>query len=356
MNKLSALRNACTTTSTTATTTTTTFVLLCILFLCPSASFGEGRKLYDRGPVFKRYEEWLKKYGRTYANGDEWEMRFGIYQSNVQYIDYINSRNLSYQLTDNQYADMTNEEFISTYLGYKTRSLQRDGQNFTSDPVKLPATVDWRKQGAVTPVKDQGACGSCWAFSAIAAVEGINKIKTGKLVSLSEQELVDCDYNRNNEGCNGGFMDKAFEFIKANGGITTESDYPYKGKRDKCNRAKEKDHAVTITGYGKIPKSNELALQTAAAKQPVSVAIDASGFNFQLYSKGVYSGYCDKNLNHGVAVVGYGEEGGKKYWLVKNSWGTEWGEAGYIKMERGTKDKDGLCGINLEASYPVKQS
>lgn len=274
MNKLSALRDACTTT----TAITTTFLLLCLLFLCPSASFGEGGKLYDRGPVFKRYEEWLKKYGRTYANRDEWEMRFGIYQSNIQYIDYINSQNLSYQLTDNQYADLTNEEFISTYLGYKTRSLQREG--LTSGTVKLPATVDWRKQGAVTPVKDQGSCGSCWAFSAIAAVEGINKIKTGKLVSLSEQELVDCDYSRNNEGCNGGSMDKAFEFIKTNGGITTESDYPYKGTKDKCNRAKEKDHAVTITGYGKIPKSNEHALQTAAAKQPVSVAIDASALTF----------------------------------------------------------------------------
>ncbi|KAL3502714.1 hypothetical protein ACH5RR_037163 [Cinchona calisaya] len=351
MKQLFALENVCIT-----STIITTVVLLCFSFLHSSASIVESRKNYDPKPMVKKYEEWLKHYGRRYNDKEEWEMRFGIYQSNVQYVEYVNSQNLSYKLKDNQFADTTNEEFKSIYLGYKTGNHPHDGQNFTFEKVNLPATVDWRKQGAVTPVKDQGSCGSCWAFSAVAAVEGINKIKTGRLVSLSEQELVDCDYNSNNEGCNGGFMEKAFEFIKTNGGITTELDYPYAGKNDKCNRAKEKDHAVTITSYGTVPKSDDLALQAAVAKQPVSVAIDASGFDFQLYSQGVFSGFCSKNLNHGVAIVGYGEESGEKYWLVKNSWGTKWGEAGYIKMKRGTKNKEGLCGINLEASYPVKSS
>ncbi|KAE8663738.1 Vignain [Hibiscus syriacus] len=233
------------------------------------------------------------------------------YKSNALFIDCINSRNLSYKLVDNKFADMLNDEFRAVYLGYQRLRFPGETKSFQQDKYHdLPKSIDWRKKGAVTGVKDQGSCGSCWAFSAVAAVEGINQIKTGKLISLSEQELVDCDTNSFNEGCNGGDMTKAFEFIIKKGGIAADKDYPY--------------------------------LLFGVAKQPVSVAIDAGGYEFQFYSSGIFTGDCGYQLNHGVTVVGYGEDNGNKYWMVKNSWGTSWGESGYIRMLREVSDERGL--------------
>ncbi|KAG6722750.1 hypothetical protein I3842_03G175900 [Carya illinoinensis] len=332
---------------------TLTVLLILLILWIPLRALSEKYTppVYDPKAMRERYESWLERHRRTYKSQQEWEMRFGIYQCNVQFIDYTNSQNLSFKLTDNKFADLTNEEFKATYLGFRSMGHSKTNFSYGKD-VDLPTRVDWRKNGAVTPIKNQGQCGSCWAFSSVAAVEGINKIKTGQLISLSEQELVDCDFQC--QGCNGGYMDKAFEYIKETGGLTTEEEYPYRASSGTCDKAKEKDHVVTISGYESVPANNEKSLQSAVANQPVSVAIDASGYEFQLYSQGIFTDRCGKLLNHGVTAVGYGEKNGMKYWLVKNSWGTSWGESGYIRLTRDTADNQGVCGIAMEASYPLK--
>lgn len=196
--------------------------------------------------------------------------------------------------------------------------------------------------------------GCCWAFSAVAAMEGITQLKTGKLVSLSEQELVDCDTSGQDQGCEGGLMDDAFDFILNNKGLTTESNYPYKGVDGTCNSNEESNHAAAITGHEDVPANSESALLKAVASQPISVAIDASGSDFQFYSSGVFTGECGTELDHGVTAVGYGASAdGTKYWLVKNSWGTGWGQEGYIMMQRDVDAQEGLCGIAMMASYPT---
>ncbi|CAN0913622.1 KDEL-tailed cysteine endopeptidase CEP2 [Linum grandiflorum] len=309
----------------------------------------------DPTDIGERYNKWMSKHGRKYKNRDEYFHRFQIYQSNVHYINYINSKNLSYQLTDNKFADLTNDEFKSRYLGLSMPRSNPKHKECTCGGVSkpLPVQADWRKSGAVTKVKDQGNCGSCWAFSAVSAVESLHKIKTGKLLTLSEQELVDCDVDGENEGCNGGFMNDAFEFIKEIGGLATEKKYPYIGRDSICDKKKLKDLAVNIKGYVVVPANNETALQAAVAKQPVSVAVDAGSYSFQFYSSGVFTGSCGTNLNHGVVAVGYGAEGGKKHWIVRNSWASDWGEDGYIRLERDVKSRGGKCGIAMMASHPI---
>ncbi|KAL2926204.1 putative cysteine protease RD21B [Bienertia sinuspersici] len=315
--------------------------------------------------VMRIYESWLVQHRKNYNALGEKEKRFEIFKDNLKFIDNHNSDDSqTYKLGLNKFADLTNDEFKSVYLGKKkssmlssTKTKVKSDRYLFKEGDELPKSVDWREKGAVPEVKDQGQCGSCWAFSTIAAVEGINQIVTGDLLSLSEQELVDCDTSYNS-GCDGGLMDYAFEFIINNGGIDTESDYPYKARDGTCDQYRKNAKVVTIDGYEDVPENDEKALQKAVAHQPVSVAIEAGGSSFQFYQSGVFTGSCGADLDHGVAAVGYGtDENGKDFWIVRNSWGAEWGENGYIRMERNVKNlKTGKCGIAVEASYPTKTS
>ncbi|XP_054818522.1 zingipain-2-like [Prosopis cineraria] len=306
------------------------------------------------------FESWCKQHGKTYSSEQEKLYRFKVFEDNYAFVSEHNEMgNSSYTLSLNTFADLTNHEFKVSRLGLSPALLRFDHRTIQQPDdlilQSLPTEVDWRKKGAVTQVKDQASCGACWSFSATGAIEGINKIVTDSLVSLSEQELVDCDRTYNT-GCQGGLMDYAYQFVIDNHGIDTEEDYPYQGRERSCIKDKLGRHVVTIDGYTDVPPNDEKQLLKAVATQPVSVGICGSDRAFQLYSKGIFTGPCSTSLDHAVLIVGYGSENGVDYWIVKNSWGTSWGMNGYIHMRRNTENSQGLCGINMLASYPTKTS
>ncbi|XP_065348053.1 procathepsin L-like [Cloeon dipterum] len=319
------------------------------------------------GSCFNLEEEWKKfkaRHQKTYETDFADSFRMKVFSHNAKRINSHNERfkngSVSYKLELNQFADMLGFEFRSSRNGFnRTRNATARskllGATFISPHgVQLPDSKDWRTLGAVTPVKDQGHCGSCWSFSSTGALEGQHFRKTGKLVSLSEQNLIDCSTKYGNEGCNGGLMDQAFQYVKDNRGIDTEDWYPYDGQDEKC-RYDASHSGATDAGFVDVESGNEDQLKEALATiGPVSVAIDASHESFQFYSQGVYyEPQCDsQQLDHGVLAVGYGtdEESGQDYWLIKNSWGTSWGDGGYVKIAR---NRDNNCGVATQASYPL---
>jgi len=304
---------------------------------------------------FHQGEEWrLFKavHNKQYTSEAEEALRAHIYLDNKNKVEQHNAEYLAgehtFTLALNQFADMLTSEVSAQMNGFRRAASNNTVMMYRAD-VSVPDTVDWRDKGYVTPPKNQGQCGSCWAFSTTGSLEGQHFAKTGKLVSLSEQQLVDC--SKKNSGCSGGLMDLAFDYIKENG-IEAEKTYPYKHRDETCKFAKSKVVA-TVTGHVDVATQDESALQQAVATiGPISVAIDASHFSFQLYSGGVYyEKRCSSTqLDHGVLAVGYGTDDGKDYWLVKNSWGASWGLSGYIKMTRNKKNN---CGIATQASYPT---
>ena len=262
------------------------------------------------------------------------------------------NRSHTYKMAVNHFADLTSAEFVQAYMSSRHRDVATASSlpivQYESDPmVQLPSSVDWRKAGIVGPVKDQGQCGSCWAFSTVCTVESAIAKRSGVYHPLSEQELVDCDTK--NSGCDGGFVAWAYEFVSAKG-LVNSSAYPYTAVQKACS-AKITSTAAKVRGYVEIPAGNEGAMKEAVASAGViSVAIDASTQGFQFYSSGVFSDRkCTDELNHAVNVVGYGTLRGQSYWLVRNSWSATWGMDGYILMARNKN----MCGIANEALYPL---
>ncbi|CEM03624.1 unnamed protein product [Vitrella brassicaformis CCMP3155] len=319
------------------------------LYERPSRHFFTERQFSDAFVTF------VTEHGKVYANEKERQIRFDIFKKNLAFIHAHNQQGFRYTLAANQFADMTHEEFKAQFVGYRrTNVTKTDATHLLGvHPSTLPKDVDWRAKGCVTEVKNQAQCGSCWAFSTTGAIEGATCAKTGRLPDLSEQQLVDCAGIEGNQGCSGGEMDQAFQYVIDNKGLCSEMEYPYEATDDKCKADSCKPQA-TIKGFKNVPMDNEAALMAAVATNgPVSVAIEADQLPFQFYQSGVFDASCGDQLDHGVLVVGYGtDEQGQDYWIVKNSWGPSWGDDGYIRMARH-RGKEGECGILMDASYPV---
>jgi len=346
----------------------------------------------------ERFEQWVGDFRMSFRDTAHREHVFANWVSNDKYISEVNAKNMTYTLGHNHLSGLDETEY-SEFLGFNSGSLGKFSPSHIKEKVDevkclydcvkayekehklstiqcvkgclddakenllgaLPDTVNWVDSGAVTPVKDQGQCGSCWSFSTTGALEGAYYIKNGDLVSFSEQELVDCDNRKNggkDMGCNGGLMDNAFSWIEKNGGLCAESAYPYTSGTTKtagtCDKSCTSVEGSKVTNFVDVSKNSDTAMMTALSKQPVSIAIEADQKDFQLYKSGVFTGGCGTNLDHGVLAVGYGTLDGEDYYLVKNSWATTWGDNGYIRLGRGSQYNtgSGQCGMLMQASYP----
>ncbi|XP_075592308.1 procathepsin L-like isoform X2 [Balearica regulorum gibbericeps] len=306
------------------------------------------------------WEGWKSLHAKEYL-GEAEAARREVWEKNLRRIQQHNLEESqgqhAFRLAMNHYGDLTDEEFNQLLNGFTPVWQEKPALLFqASADVKTPAEVDWRAKGYVTPVKNQGHCGSCWAFSATGALEGLVFNRTGKLAVLSEQNLIDCSRKLGNNGCHGGYMTRAFQYVRDNGGLNSEHVYPYMATDTSSCRYNPQDRAANCSTVWLVAQGNEVALEQAvAAIGPVSVAVDASGFQFHFYKSGIFSSmFCSQRVNHGMLAVGYGtsQEQGRNvsYWILKNSWSEVWGERGYIRLLKGT---DNQCGVANQASFPM---
>ena len=295
----------------------------------------------------KSFLAWMRSTNSFYT-GDEYKLRLGIYLGNSRYVQEHNQAS-SFKLSMNKFAALTHAEYLSL-LGHKPNGQNRNAIKKVSK-VKADTSVDWRNKKVVNDIKDQGSCGSCWAFGTVQACESAYAIATGKLYSCSEQNLVDCVTKCS--GCNGGLESYALDYIiqKQNGYLMSEDDYPYKAYEGTCKFDSSKG-LIQIKSYEHGVEGDEDYLAELVTRGVCDVAIDAGQYSFQLYSSGIYdeSRCSSYNLNHAVGCVGYGTESGVDYWIIRNSWGPSWGEDGYIRMSR---NKNNQCGVASDALLPL---
>jgi len=321
--------------------------LLSLLFVATFASINEAE-----ANLQSQWFNYKIAFGKKYETEEEHNNRFAIFKANHKFISEFPA-NRGFTVAHNEFSDMTNAEFRARFNGMNvTANPSNKKEHKARFSAKAPAEWDWRTKGAVTGVKNQGQCGSCWSFSATGSMEGAWFIKNQKLVSLSEQNLIDCSVAQGNEGCNGGLMDQAFQYVISNNGIDTEASYRYTATGPNACRFSRSNVGATISNFHDIRSGSESDLLTAVYKNPTSVAIDASHQSFQFYDGGVYNepACSSSQLDHGVLAIGYGTYQGSAYWLVKNSWGASWGLNGYIMMSRNANNQ---CGIATAASYPI---
>jgi len=297
------------------------------------------------------WEQWREHFGKKYDRLEELH-RKKQFLENVNTILKHNAEGHSWRMGVNQFSDLSGDEWVSTYTNntFKHTAAPGGPELLKESPL---TSVDWRSTGAVTAVKNQEQCGSCWAFSTTGSLEGAWFNAHKELIPLSEEQLVQCDRGQD-QGCQGGLMDYAFSYIHTAGGITGETEYPYtsgSGVRGSCHNPLPAFHA-TVASYKDVSPNNALQLQAALAIGPVSVAVEADKSAWQHYSSGVMdSEACGTSLDHGVLAVGFDTEGA--YWIVKNSWGATWGEAGYIRLGMTSSNRHGICGVLSQPSYPI---
>ncbi len=340
-------------------------------------AMAQGALNYRDSRVLDRFSSWMNRFNIESKDEGHLAHLFDNWISNDKYIEEVNGKNLTYTLGHNAFSGMDSEEF-GEYMGF----IQNKEAGFKGlrgaltiemeevlDVSALPSSVDWRNKGAVTPVKDQSQCGSCYTFSNTGALEGAYQIKYGNLVSFSEQQLVDCSNVKNggpNFSCNGGQIQKTMDWISSNSGLCTESAYPYVSgttlTAGTCQKTCSLVSGSKIVSSTAVTANSDTAMMTALTKQPVAVAIEADQRSFQLYSGGVYVGDCSVNLDHAVLLVGYGTDSasGLDYYILKNSWAISWGIQGYVFLGKGNDPATGKpynggkgqCGVLMEGSYP----